>query len=228
MSKWQVLVQGRAPSLERDVASALVRWALPNLTDEEVEQAVAQRALRQRSVFTTVVTEANVQMLSEPGNMGGGFEDEQSALEKEVAAAKASKPIRAGTEKRTPPPQPKGPVGSSASSSGVAPPPPQPAEVLAGAAPGQLRVVEYKKWTVAEARLLLPKVQGCVLAVNKGVAWEAKYPRDEPPRSRSITFDPECLQANRRALLAVLRWAWRAHREKHPAEECPWDLEGAV
>ena len=81
---------------------------------------------------------------------------------------------------------------------------------------------------LAEAREMIPRCKGCVLALNKEIAWEVKYPRAIAPRSHSVTFDRHDDGASRSALMKRLVWVWRRHREVDPDAVCPYDLGVAI
>lgn len=221
--EWGVPYTGRRPSLEREVAELLVGWVLPGLSAEERESILQARKMRRKSVFTTVVTTENVDMLGKTGELGEGFEDERAALETEAKAVKEAGAISFPKVQKARPQKGEVPAAVSAStasssSSSVAP----------AGRPAQRLEIPDKALTVTEAREMIPQVKGCILAINKEVSWEIKYPRRRSPKSHSSAFDPTDDASQRAALLRCLRWAWRVHKEEHPDIECPYALGEAV
>ena len=74
------------------------------------------------------------------------------------------------------------------------------------------------------ARVHLPPVGGCTVALNKDKAWEIKYPTKSGPKSHTCTFADD---AFKKALHTVLEWAWGHHR-KQTGERCPHTFEELV
>lgn len=219
--EWGIPYTGRRPTLEKDLAALLVLWALPTLSPEELESILQKRKFRRSSEFTTVVTSDNVEMLGATA-LGEGFEDERKSLETEAIAVRDAKKIQfEKVRKLRPPPSevPRAAASSAAASSSSG----------AGRSTTQRKEIPDKAITLQEARMMIPQqVHGCVLAINKEVSWEVKYPRRASPNSHSAAFDPSDEGSQRAALLRCLRWVWRVHRECHPDSECPFALGEAI
>ena len=213
---WKVEYTPPKPRLEEELVTCLVAWALPKHTEQEVKDIVATRCQPRELKFSTVLSTETVDMLAKSGDIGGEGHDEIHLITKEVEAIEAAKkPLRV-------------PAVTISSSSGG------PTPLVAPPASLELRTwlakipIENKIYEVEEARKMLPDCKGCVLSINKNVAWEVKYPRACPPRSRSISFTPGDLETHRAALRGVLLWAWRAHKEASPDAVCTLDLGEAV
>lgn len=77
---------------------------------------------------------------------------------------------------------------------------------------------------------LPPGVTGCSLALGHGQSFCARYPRELPPRSRTITWAAEgSAGANKlEAFRACVRWLWLARIEANPTETMSFDLSSIV
>lgn len=215
--------EGAKPHLEAECARLCVSHFLPDFGEEELVDALAQRNMKKKqSGGKSVLTEEAAQMVEE--NCGEEDKDfvqdlrAEAKLPKEVAAAAArvkaafSKKAQAGSTPNVPA---KRAANSSASSS---------------AAPAQsaFPALEDKAYSLAEARALMPKAKGATITVHESNhAWLARYPTDEFPKSRTISFAPGDPESISSALRGVLLWAWR-HHVKQGGGRPSFDLGEAI
>lgn len=169
--------EGRKPALERDLALLVIRWALPNATDEEVAAYAELRSTRKATEFETVVDESAIKLLTDAIGQDEGKDCVLDEVRKEVelqAQHAATRMPKIGVRKSVGPsalPRP-----SSASSAPALPP--QGRQRLPAPIP-----IPDKDYTLAEARSFLPQPvpKGVHLAINKNAALEVKYNEKPSP-----------------------------------------------
>lgn len=219
ISEFSVQFEGPKPRLERDLAMLLVQWALPGRTAEQYEEMISARGSQRAKEFTTVLNEANVDVLKEAVG-GQGCEDDivrevnTEALKQKVASGM----LKLGTVvSRKPAASSSSSSSTSTSSSSVVP---------SGAAAKPQ--IERKEWTILEARSIVPRVTGCSITIHTDTMWQVKYGQKKDfPRSHSSSFTPGDADSSYAALVRCLVWVWRAHRD-HTGQECPFDLGVAI
>lgn len=190
-------------------------WQLPQLSPGEVDEIVDQRKSRGRAVFASVLNPQNCEVLGEAGaEVVVERQVEMKELAEKYAAGLAQEP-RAKAPASVKPAQPgapkAGPIGDSTASSSRAP-----------SDWRSLPTLPAQAWTQIQAKEWLPKKAGTTIAIHKGTAWMIKYPRDEFPRSHTVSFSPGDIEGSTSARRECLVWAWRCHREKDGAE-CPYN-----
>jgi hypothetical protein len=185
------------PRLEKDWAYALVRWALPHLSESEARLCVEQRSLKTTSPFTTVVNSKNLAALSKLGELD---EDDVKSFEDEVGKQKLAEKI-AGTAAK---------IVQSGSEN-----------VFIPGTAYKPKHLPNKGFTLEEARFFLPARAGVCLALHKDSSWMLKAPyRLKTPRSCSRSFDS--WDVNRASLIVCLKWAWEVEKEIDPESVCPY------
>ena len=97
------------------------------------------------------------------------------------------------------------------------------AAASSGAAPKRLHQSEPRKYSIVEARILLPRAVGCSISCHSEKACEVKYKHKlgAPLRSRAKTCSTSELPC-RVALAHVLKWAWVCHEAKI-GDACIWE-----
>ena len=170
------------------------------MSQAEQLACVNQRKFRRTNPFTTVLTDENLKLLQDKGEL---TEDDVGVFAKGVADELAMKKLAASTTKLK---------------DGCRPCP------VAGI--GYLHTVSAldKEKILIEARALLPRHRESVnIFVHKDTSWQVKTPyKKEKPKSKSVKFDD--WKEHRWALLEVLQWSWDLELEFEDAQECPFDL----
>jgi hypothetical protein len=207
---------GPRPTRERDIAELLVRWQLPDSTDEEVEQYLNHRALRPPVGHSSVLCADNL------GALEGLLHDDEF---KDVADA---------VHKTVPKPTTKvGPASSSACAASSASAPTGPAAASSGsgaassstAIPIVLRPISPADYTVPEARDFMPFAIGAWLGINSQKnCWQVKYPmKVDFPKSHTETWGVGGTSPTYLTCLAnCLQWVWVEHT-RATGSVCPYD-----
>ena len=196
-------IEGTRPTLEADLAEALIRHVMPDAGAEEVADCLSRRRRDERPFLNTVLTEEGVQVVEDHMQ---GMEVQEVVRSEGKALACAAK-LRDKKQATFRDPEHNLAPGAAASSSAVR------------------QEIEAKAYTVAEAKKMLPKVSYCSIAIHTDSAWEVKYPKQEPPKSHSRSFTPGESKSSFDALKHCLRWVWSVHTEL-TGQQCPWKLDG--
>ena len=235
--------KGRRPTLEKELAELLVRWALPDASDAEVQRILQQRG-QSASRHEAVLSEEHENAVKELAD-----EDEQATVSQALKSKRSANENPADIEdtRNRDPSSPddvaeppcggpvEGPAGHETPRADGQGPSGHGADIGVGGSSGsggasKLRLVDIanKEYSAADARALLPSAPGCTISINKNERWQVKYEgRLVAPRSWS-----QCWHANLdgRSYMDVLRraiaWAWQCHEETCPGSDCPFDLSG--
>lgn len=201
---------GRKPTLEKEIATVLIRWALPDVTDSDLEVYLSKRGAKDCR-HATVLDNDNIKAAE-------GFLQEDDLADVKRGVARSSKaPANGGvnaTHVAT-----EGLVSSSAG--GVS-------ATGSGAVPvGARKALPAGIWTQVDARAWLPQVPGCSISIHKNERWQVRYnSRSVEPRSWSRFWKdgPEG-PSHFDILLLALSWAWVVHAGENPsAPPCPHEL----
>lgn len=221
IEEFRIPYDGPKPKLEAAVLRIVVKWALPNLPEDELEAIISARSARQARQFESVLTEANAELVK---NVVGGDDGQGEDMAREVAEqAKAIGPVRSHVPAVAAPQRraATSAVAARSTAAGSAADPPGNRIGSAQAKPA----IPMKEYTIIEARGLVPTAKGCSSTIHTNCAWQVKYAlKLDYPRSHTASFMPSDQESSYRALLDCLQWVWRVHRGLNPTEECPHDL----
>ena len=209
----KVPVRGKRPTLEKDLATLLIQWAIPGVTQEELQSYLACRGKKATCEHSTVLSEENVDVAEGCLRTEDAHETEEivkKAAPKKASSTAASSSAGAGSS------------GEAASGSGTRSAPGDTAQPVPGRPPLPAGI-----YSQAKAREYLPQVKGCTISIHQNTRWQVKYTmRSKPPRSWSEVWKPsEAGRDHMGNLKLCLAWAWAVHAQEQPtAPACPWDL----
>jgi hypothetical protein len=192
----EIEVEGAVPTHLLDLLKILVKHALPELTDRQLEDIIHTRMKPQTAEFLETYITDNMELAVEAMHKDDQcrVEEEIKELQEELAKTAANK---ASVKPKAPPAKKRrllglfrGEVYSD--------------EVLAG---------------------YVPRIRGCHVHIQAD-EWHHRvivyYPRDVPPFSTSKTFALGGSQ--KAAAIFCLKWAWGQHLAA-TGVHCPWDFE---
>ena len=212
MTELHVPFAGCKPRSLSGLLALLVAWALPHWTEQQIEEVIHNRGVKV-PLRESLVTEADIAAADDILDADEAETAMEEAVTRRVArtmseAREAKRKITTVVKASAPPKtvphataktESSGPSTSSSSSA------------AANAPSTSTAVVRFDKdaCTLQEARALIPAVKGCSLCVaSSGNAWQISYLyRQEPPRSRQVTWLREKTLTSKEALFECLRWA---------------------
>ena len=196
---FDVPCDGGIPTLEKDLATLLIKYLLPGIDEVKFAELMGLRSFKNKKLpFHSVCANPGAEGLVED------CIDHDSRQELLEQAAKYAKHVEALKVSALPK-----------------------AKAKAKGRAMKKKKCGAKDLEMIEAcRKYLPDALGC--AISNETEWHTRfkitYPTLTLPDQTSACYEEDDPKSKRFAIVFCLSWAWEEHERLNPGETCPWDL----
>ena len=218
------------PANEREVVRFVASCVKEDITEQELEDALAARGVKAaRSSLRSAIEAGDKATVEEALGDADASIIDQGVDEHEARKTCAKRPRTASSAKNS------APAPAAASSTTTTPSSSTPVVDASAAAstsasshsggPAGPRVIEGEEFTRDQGRAFLPEHRRFLLVIHTGKAWLVKDSERSTAghRSRTATWGGYTGRSHRAALLECVRWAWERYVEDNLGK-CPYDL----